>query len=152
VGVGTRAHGPRPLLDRVSTELLALDGKGGARHFADYAQWEAGQAEAREPEDLAPRSAAPPLSAPDTSRPLSLNPTRAPRKLGYLEQREWDQIESKIQQAEQELAACERAASDPAIASDHQALTARLAALAAAHAEVETLYARWAELEAKTKP
>src|SRR5439155_13232697 len=30
----------RFLLDRVSTGILALDGKGGARPFADLAQWE----------------------------------------------------------------------------------------------------------------
>ena len=35
--------------------------------------------------------------------------------------------------------------------SDHQALTERMGALAAAQAEVEALYARWAELEAKVK-
>ena len=35
----------RYLLDRVSTRLLALDGKGGVLFFADYAQWELGQAE-----------------------------------------------------------------------------------------------------------
>ncbi len=31
----------RFMLDRVSTVLLALNGKGGAEFFADYAQWEA---------------------------------------------------------------------------------------------------------------
>jgi ATP-binding cassette subfamily F protein uup len=131
----------RYLLDRVSTDLLALDGRGGAAHFADYAQWEQGRQTASD-ESISPR--------PDPSPPPE--PIRAPRKLGYLEQREWDQIESKIRQAEEELADCEKAAAAPAIASDHQALTARLAALAAAHETVERLYARWAELEAKTRP
>src|SRR5207249_576188 len=45
----------RYLLDRVSTELLALDGRGGAAHYADYAQWEEGQvaADAGAPDDSA---------------------------------------------------------------------------------------------------
>src|SRR4029450_3830932 len=30
----------RYLLDRVSTRLLALDGRGGATFYADYDQWE----------------------------------------------------------------------------------------------------------------
>jgi len=30
----------RYLLDRVSTQILALDGRGGATFYADYAQWE----------------------------------------------------------------------------------------------------------------
>ncbi|HET8646768.1 MAG TPA: hypothetical protein VFO85_14835, partial [Vicinamibacteria bacterium] len=54
-------------------------------------------------------------------------------------------------EAEQRLEACRRAAHDPAVMSDHQALTERLGALAAAQSEVEDLYARWAELEAKLK-
>ncbi len=39
----------RYLLDRVSTRILALDGRGGAVPYADYAQWEAGQRTAAEP-------------------------------------------------------------------------------------------------------
>ena len=31
----------RYLLDRVSTVVLGLDGKGGAERFADYSQWNA---------------------------------------------------------------------------------------------------------------
>ena len=42
-----------------------------------------------------------------------------------------------------------RAVDDPAIASDPTALQERYAALEAAQAEVDRLYARWAELEAK---
>ena len=44
---------------------------------------------------------------------------------------------------------CRLAAEDPAIASDPAALQERYAALDAARAEVDRLYARWAELEAK---
>jgi ATP-binding cassette subfamily F protein uup len=58
-------------------------------------------------------------------------------------------MEARILDAEQRLEDCQRAASDPTVASDHTALTGRVAALAAAHAEVDALYARWAELEAK---
>ena len=133
----------RFLLDRVSTELLALDGTGGVRHYADYAQWELDQGAADETVSNQPATG---RSTPAVSRPETM---RTSRKLGYLEQREWNQMESRIRQAEQELAACERAASDPAVASDHQALMVRLAALAAARTAVETLYDRWAELEAK---
>ncbi len=134
----------RFLLDRVSTELLALDGMGGAKHYADYSQWELeqGSADGKGSNDPAAGQSSAAGSRPEPARP--------PRKLGYLEQRELSQIESRILQAEQELAACEEAASDRAIASDHQALMARLAALAAARAAVEKLYDRWAELEAKS--
>ena len=68
---------------------------------------------------------------------------------GYTEQREWDGMEAAILEAESALEACRRAAEDPAIASDPAALQERYAALEAARAEVDRLYARWAELEAK---
>ena len=37
----------RHLIDRVSTTILALDGRGGAERFADYGQWEAERGHAR---------------------------------------------------------------------------------------------------------
>src|SRR5262245_6534315 len=126
----------RFMLERVSTVILALDGKGGTATFADYAQWEA----AREAGEPAPRKT--PGRAPERERPRS-------RRLGYVEQREWDGMEQAILDAELAVEACRRAADDPAIASDPTALQTRYAALEAAQNEVDRLYARWAELEAK---
>ena len=68
---------------------------------------------------------------------------------GTCEQREWDGMEQAILAAEGAVEACRRAAEDPGIASDPAALQTRYAALEAARAEVDRLYARWAELEAK---
>jgi ATP-binding cassette subfamily F protein uup len=126
----------RFMLERVSTVVVALDGKGGAATFADYAQWEA----ARQAADPAPRKVS--GRAPERERPRS-------RRLGYVEQREWDRMEQAIVEAERAVEACRRAADDPAIASDSAALQTRYAALEAAQVEVDRLYARWAELEAK---
>jgi ABC transport system ATP-binding/permease protein len=137
----------RYLLDRVSTRLLALDGRGGVLPFADYAQWELGQQAAAE-------KAAVEATGRPTAKPAgSPSPGQAekPKRLGYLEQREWEQMERLILEAERQLEACEKAAHDPAVVSDHEALHDRLLALAAAQAEVDRLYARWAELEAKVK-
>jgi len=125
----------RFMLERVSTVILALDGRGGTDLFADYAQWEA----ARVTLPPAPRPAA---SAPARERPRT-------RRLGYREQREWDGMEQAILEAERVLGACQRAVEDPAIASDPVALQERYAALETARAEVDRLYARWAELEAR---
>jgi ATP-binding cassette subfamily F protein uup len=60
-------------------------------------------------------------------------------------------MEALILAAEEALEACRVSASDPAVASDHEALALRHAALVAAQAKVDRLYARWAELEAKLK-
>ena len=126
----------RYLLDRVSTQLLALDGRGGATFYSDYAQWESRQ--------VAPAAPPKPAARQSASRPK-------PKRLGYHDQREWEQMEERILEAERQLEACRRAAGDPAVASDHKALHERVEALAAAQATVEQLYARWAELEAKVK-
>ena len=53
-------------------------------------------------------------------------------------------------QAEARLAEAEQAAADPAIATDPQALLERSRTLDERRREVERLYERWAELEAKT--
>jgi ATP-binding cassette subfamily F protein uup len=147
----------RFMLDRVATGIVALDGHGGTETFADYAQWE--QAHRRRPPATLPGSRT--LSPPGPSRSLSPPgrgqgegstppPSRArSRKLGYLEQRELDGMEAAILEAETAVQARRRAAEDPGIASDPAALQERYAALDAARAEVDRLYARWAELEAK---
>jgi len=126
----------RFMLERVSTVILALDGAGGAATFADYAQWEAARAAP------APDVRAPAARAPARER------SRAPR-LGYLEQREWDGMEAAILEAERAVETCRRALDDPAVASDPAALQQRMAALESAQAEVDRLYVRWAELDAK---
>ena len=133
----------RYLLDRVATALLALDGRGGARLFADLAQWEASRAEPGAPG----RAEAGGVEPDAKAKP---EPTRRPaKKLGYAEQREWEGMEAAILAAEEEVARRRAAAEDPAIATDAQALHARTTALAVALAAVERLYDRWAELEAK---
>ncbi|MBI3250130.1 MAG: ABC-F family ATP-binding cassette domain-containing protein [Deltaproteobacteria bacterium] len=126
----------RFLLDRVSTLLLALDGSGRGVFFADYAQWEAAHLRA----------------ASVFRQPASKSPPRETRptpRFSSREKREWEQIEQKISEAEEMLTERQQALEDPAVASDPAALQQRYEALAAARAAVETLYARWAELEEK---
>jgi ATP-binding cassette subfamily F protein uup len=127
----------RFMLDRVSTIILALDGAGGAELFADYAQWEGSRAKRSSVrEEPAERAAAP------RERPRA-------KKLSYREQREWDTMEQTIHDAEAAVEAARAAAEDPAIATNAAALAERYATLEAARVEVDRLYARWAELEAK---
>ena len=125
----------RFMLERVSTVILALDGTGAAATFADYAQWEAARSAVEPPRKAADR-------APQRERVRS-------KRLGYLEQREWDGMEQAIVDAEGTLQLAQQAVDNPAIASDPVALQEGFAALEAARAEVDRLYARWAELEAK---
>ena len=125
----------RHLVDRVTTEILALDGNGGMQRYADYDQW------------LAHRRA---IGAPKRSKPATTERT-APRpkakRLTYLEQREWDGMEEMVLAAESRVAERRSRTEDPSIATDAAALQERLQALDEAQREVDRLYERWAELE-----
>jgi ABC transport system ATP-binding/permease protein len=127
----------RFMLDRLSTVIVALDGEGGTATFADYAQWEAARALT-----LRDATASASHTAPARER-------ARPKRLGYVEQREWSGMEQAILDAEAAMESCRHAAEDPAIASDPLALQERQVALEAACAHVDRLYARWAELETK---
>ena len=130
----------RYLLDRVSTSILAIDGEGGAEQFADYDQWVVTMKERFSNRASAAKAATAEAKA-----------SAKTKKLGYLEQRELDSIEERVAKAEEALTRAEEAAADPAIATDAAALQKRFTELAEARAEVDRVYARWAELEAKTK-
>jgi ABC transport system ATP-binding/permease protein len=127
----------RYLLDRVSTLVLGLDGKGRAQRFADYAQWEVWQAEIDQP--------AKPKSEVSAANPVAANK----KKLSYMEQREYDGIEAKIAEAESKLADLNSKLLDPAVASSPSKLAEFYDQVAPAEAEVARLYSRWQELEEK---
>jgi len=129
----------RYLLDRVSTTILALDGKGKAGLFADYDQWWQVQQSVE----------ASPVSRPSAgSKEKAAGPERQ-KRLSYLDRVEWDRMEEMILVAEEELEAKKRAAANPAIASDAAELITAHEALEQARQRIDQLYARWAELEAK---
>jgi ATP-binding cassette subfamily F protein uup len=131
----------RHLSDRVTTELLALDGKGGAERFADYGQWVA----CRE-RPLSKRR-----KEVRTAREKQA-PSVRPKKLSYMEQREWDGMDGAILDAETRLEEARQRLADPAIATDGSALQERMKDAEVAQAGVDRLYARWAELEEKLSP
>jgi ATP-binding cassette subfamily F protein uup len=128
----------RYMLDRVSTAVLGLDGEGGAQVFANYSQWEQART-------IKPVRAAKEATAPRATQAVALR-----KKLSYQEAREWQQIEERILEAEQELEARRAALQTPEVVSDAFALLRCYEEMQAAEAEVDRLYARWAELGEKT--
>jgi ATP-binding cassette subfamily F protein uup len=137
----------RFLMDRLCDEILALDGTGGASVYADLSQWQAAREKAR----AAARSAAVPRRAamgppPRATAEKAVQPVR---KLSYKDKLELEQMEARIAAAEEHVRACQSAAQDPVVASDHVELARRYAALEAAQAAVDALYARWSELESR---
>jgi ABC transport system ATP-binding/permease protein len=138
----------RYMLDRVSTVVLGLDGKGAAQSFADYTQWETWQARGSRSSKTAVTSTAVRESA--SAKPIpATSPTPARKKLSYREAREYGSIEQRIADAEEVLRLRREEFDDPAIATDAAALISAQAAVEAAQKELDVLYARWAELEEK---
>jgi ATP-binding cassette subfamily F protein uup len=131
----------RYMLDRVSTTVLGLDGRGNAATFADYSQWEQWiRQTSAQSEDQSPKS--------DT-RLSEPQPPAGKKKLSYLEAREYATIEEKVEAADERVRAAHAAIEDPKVAIDANALTAALRELEEAQAEADELYSRWAELTEK---
>jgi len=60
-------------------------------------------------------------------------------------------MESAIATAEKKVSDYESQLADPAVVADHRRMHALCADLAAARSQVDTLYARWEELEEKQR-
>ena len=133
----------RYLLNRVSSTVLGLDGRGNIGRFADYGQWEEWIAEQEKPADKANSS----NSANTASSANSANPAK--KKLSYLEAREFSGLEERVEASDLRLARARARIEDPEIASNSPALQQGLEELEAAQNENDTLYARWAELTGK---
>ncbi len=125
----------RYLLDRVSQRLLAFDGKGHARFYADLAQWEDHQ-----------------IETPET--PPAPSPTKAPepatkKGLTAKEEKELKNIEANIRAAEAERKAADSALSDVSIASNPAELLARQQTLDAVKKKLDTLFEQWEHIESR---
>jgi ATP-binding cassette subfamily F protein uup len=131
----------RYMLDRVSSIVLGLNGRGGAETFADYAQWETWQAQSTKAEAATAATVPTPVSS------TSVSPAK--KKLSHLEAREYATIEQRVEEAEQLVQAKRAELEDPANATDAPRLVAAQAALDAAQEALDALYSRWAELEKK---
>ena len=128
----------RYLIESVATEILALDGRGGSRFFADYRQWERANLAAAP----APRPKDPGVRKP---KPAENQPVRLTRP----EQRELDRMDEAIMEAESALETLQALLNDPAVIADYKRLGQVTADIDEAQAKVAALYARWEELEAK---
>ena len=140
----------RFMLDRVSTTVLGLDGRGGAERFADYSQWNAWKNERGQKKntELTPRSA----NNNGAEKSAAATPSgQIKKKLSYMEGREYATIEQDIADAERQLERCREALESPSIASDAASLEHAASAVAEAEGRVDALYLRWTELEAKLK-
>ncbi|MGH9561625.1 MAG: ABC-F family ATP-binding cassette domain-containing protein [Terracidiphilus sp.] len=135
----------RYLLDRVTNAVLGLDGRGNALLFADYIQWEDWRAQldaSSQPSNASRAANSRPVSPPVTAQTHK-------KKLSYIEQREYDTIEARIADADEQLRRARSRIDDPAVATDAAALTEALVALDSAQTEHDAAYERWVELTEK---
>ena len=132
----------RYMLEKVCTQFIGLNGKGGHATFAEYGQWERWLHEDRSRSKMESQE-------PTTSRREERK--RTPKKLSYREQQQYDTIESRILEAEEVRDSWRAKSEDPTIASDHLKIQETLELLKAAEHQVEKLYGKWNELEEKKR-
>jgi ATP-binding cassette subfamily F protein uup len=128
----------RYLLDRVSRQILALDGKGNAGFFADLSQWEEFRLEERAKYKAKPSQA---VQQPAREKPKKALTTR--------ELKEWEGMEKAIHEGEARVKEALARLEDPKIASNVPELVERQKKVDAEKAQVAALFKRWEELEAK---
>jgi ATP-binding cassette subfamily F protein uup len=130
----------RFLLDRVCDRLLGFDGQGEVSYYAEYSQWIADMSAKAKVAVSVPASGKQKIETPAPKKKV---------KLSYMDQREYDQIEETIQEAELMVEELQQRMELPEVASNPVAAAQCWEELEGAQKEVERLYTRWDELEAK---
>ena len=125
----------RYMINRLGDVFIGLDGSGAYGVFASYEQWE--------------RSLKTSKTTKVEKKQDNTKVKRKSKKLSYMDQREYDQMEEAIQLAESNLEAVQVELNDP----KNMTSSAKLAELYKEASEkqtiVENLYTRWEELETK---
>ncbi len=135
----------RAMLDRLATRVLALDGRGGARYFTDFAQWQRLGHHHKISDATAP-AASNAATPTGTQAPAPATGVTARKKLSYKEQQELAGIEPEIEKAEAELKRLESELGAPANQADHRRMAQLGRQMADTQARITQLYARWGEL------
>lgn len=128
----------RCLMDNVCTQFLGLGEDNEQILFADYQQWEVAnsQKNSKKAEPIQTKAAV------VMAKPSS-------KKLSYHEQKELDQMEYRILEAETEIAKLQQELEHPDLQIDAQKSLEAYRQLASAEQKLESLFARWELLEKK---
>ncbi len=133
----------RYFLDQVVDQIYA-PAHGNFLAFHGLAQWEAWQKE-----QVASKNNK--KSKASTPNLVTKSPSETSKRLSFNEQRELDQMEATLSEKEQILKNLEAELLKPEVSQNPKLLTETSRLLAESQSEIESLYARWSELEAKTK-
>ncbi|MFN8789978.1 MAG: ABC-F family ATP-binding cassette domain-containing protein [Bdellovibrionales bacterium] len=140
----------RAFLDEVCDEILYFpeerESVGQLVKFQSFLQWQDWKLKAAGSVTSTARK------SQDSESAVSKSPTSPetrPRKLSYLEQREYDQIEGVILDAETQLASLQLELEKPETVSDSTKLVQLTQEYQTLSAKIEQLYARWQYFESK---
>jgi len=125
----------REFLNNTVTSCFVFEGEGRVVEYAGgYDDWLAQRPQPQEPEPVQPRA----------------QKAKAPkaRKLTYKENQELESLPGRIEDLEKDIAAVQEKMNDPEFyTNDHTVVAAEAARLEALESELDTLLARWDELE-----
>jgi len=132
----------RYFLDRTVEELLAFEGEGKIRHFVgNYSEY----LEKRRADMAVQAETAKPKTETDASRPAPRGAQRT-RKLSYKDQKEWEEIESRIAALEERSALLKQEIVEAG--SDFERAQKLYEEEQQVSAQLEQAIERWAELSA----
>ena len=138
----------RAFLDNVVSSTLVLEGDGKVGEYVGgYSDWlrQSSQSWLRQ-KPATPAQVAAPVAR--SAAPAPAPAAEARRKLSYKDQRELEQLPTRIEQLEADIAARGEAMNDPAFfQQDGGAIVKANETLAKLQLELENAYARWAELD-----
>ncbi len=130
----------RYLLDRVCGRVIGFVGEGAAHYYADYEQWLRDLEQQTKEGDEGSKHKS--QKQPSPKKPAS-------GRLSYMDQRDYDTIEERILEAEENKERLEQIINNPAVAADPERLQQGWSELEECQKHVEQLYQRWDELEQK---
>jgi ATP-binding cassette subfamily F protein uup len=139
----------RYFLDQVATQILAFHTRPGEEGqvtaMVGFDQWEAWHAT-----QATPRASRQDPKAQVQAKAVGVGSAPKRKKLSFRNQQDWNTIEARISDAEAKLAALQAECTHPEAVTNGARLVTLHAAMSAARADIDGLYARWAELETLT--
>ncbi|MHC4885496.1 MAG: ABC-F family ATP-binding cassette domain-containing protein [Planctomycetota bacterium] len=130
----------RYMLERLCPEMVGLHGKGQCGQYTDFLQWERGEVRANPPVRKVEKASG------SKEKP---KPQGGDHNLSREEQREFMRMEKMIEEAEAALAELQARLEEPDVMADTEQLQSVCEEVHAAQTRIDTLYARWEELETK---
>jgi ATP-binding cassette subfamily F protein uup len=130
----------RCLMDQLCTQILVLGEEAEEqRFFSDYSQWEAHK---RSPPKIKESTASPAITTLQKQQQ---------KKLSYLEEKELQGIEKRIEEAEVKIAQLQKELDDPATYVDSGKSLELYRLLGEAQKQLERLFDRWTYLDSITQ-